>query len=236
MSPVRQAADALGALADDLRCRMYLYIRSQGRPVGRDEAAGAVGINRKLAAFHLDKLVEKGLLKAHYARLTGRSGPGAGRPSKLYEPSEQEVSLSIPRRSYDFVGSILIDALESRRSDESARDAARRAAWDTGLKLGQRIRREKGVRPSSPARAVALARDTLEECGYEPYSVAHGDIRLRNCPFHDLARKSPELICGINQAFLDGLVKGLRSEGVESMLDPQPDECCVRLTKTKNVA
>lgn len=236
MSPFRQAADALGALADDLRRKMYLYIRSQGRPVSRDEAAGEVGISRKLAAFHLDKLVEKGLLRAHYARLTGRTGPGAGRPSKLYEPSEQEVALSIPHRSYDFVGSILVDAAESRRPDESARDAARRAAWKTGLELGQRIRREKRGDSSSPERAFAVARDTLEECGYEPYLDTDGDIRLRNCPFHALARKSPELICGLNQALLDGLVKGLGSEAIEAMLDPQPDECCVRLTKTRQVA
>ncbi|MDQ4025982.1 MAG: transcriptional regulator [Actinomycetota bacterium] len=236
MSPFRQAADSLGALADDLRRKMYLYIRRQGRPVGRDEAAGAVGISRKLAAFHLDKLVEKGLLEAHYARLTGRSGPGAGRPSKLYEPSEQEVSLSIPHRSYDFVGSILVDAVESRRPHESARDAARRVAWDTGLELGKRTRRETRRRPSSAARALAAATETLEECGYEPYVDAGGDVRLRNCPFHALARKSPELVCGLNQALLDGLLKGLGARGAEAVLDPRPHECCVRLTKTRKVA
>lgn len=236
MSLFRQAADALGALADDLRRQMYLYIRSQGRPISRDEAAGAVGISRKLAAFHLDKLVDKGLLKAHYARLTGRTGPGAGRPSKLYEPSEQEVSLSIPHRSYDFVGGILIDALESRRPAESARDAARRVAWDTGVKVGRRIRREKRSRPSNAPHSMEAARDALEECGYEPYNEADGDLRLRNCPFHTLAQKSPELICGINQAWLDGLLKGLGSETVEALLDPRPNECCVRLTRTRDVA
>ncbi|MBK5228026.1 MAG: winged helix-turn-helix transcriptional regulator, partial [Actinobacteria bacterium] len=97
---LRKGAGAVAALEDDLRRRMYLFIRSQGRAISRDEAAEHVGISRKLAAFHLDKLVERGLLTAHYARLPGRTGPGAGRSSKLYEPSELEVNVSIPERRY----------------------------------------------------------------------------------------------------------------------------------------
>jgi predicted ArsR family transcriptional regulator len=113
--------EAVGTLADDLRRRMYLFIRDRGRPVSRDEAAEAVGISRKLAAFHLDKLIEKGLLKAHYTRLSGRSGPGAGRPSKVYEPAEVEVAVSIPSRSYDFAGRILSPLSSARPSSRATR-------------------------------------------------------------------------------------------------------------------
>lgn len=236
MVSFRQTADALGALADDLRRKMYLYIRSQRRPVSRDEAARAAGVTRKLAAFHLDKLVAKGLLKAHYARLSGKSGPGAGRPAKLYEPSEREMSLSIPHRSYDFLGTILVDALDSHRPDESALDAARRVARHTGFDLGNQICGENRIPPPDAGRTLRLAKETLERCGYDPYRDNGGDIRLRNCPFHTVAKKSPELVCGMNQALLDGFVEGLGTHSVEALLDPQPDECCVRLAMTGKVA
>src|SRR5918999_5357442 len=129
---LRTAATVLGALQDDVRRRMYLFIRAAGRSVSRDEAAREVGISRKLAAFHLDKLVDRGLLEAHYARPPGRSGPGAGRSSKLYEPSDVEIDVSIPGRRDDLVGDILVDALQSLSPDERPIEAARRAAGKAG--------------------------------------------------------------------------------------------------------
>ncbi|MDQ3641298.1 MAG: helix-turn-helix domain-containing protein, partial [Actinomycetota bacterium] len=75
---------ALAALGDPLRRRLYRFVGGQDHPVGRDEAAAGVGISRSTAAFHLDRLVDDGLLDAEFRRLTGRRGPGAGRPAKLY--------------------------------------------------------------------------------------------------------------------------------------------------------
>jgi hypothetical protein len=134
MQSFEHALEAVGTLADDLRRRMYLFIRDRGRPVSRDEAAEAVGISRKLAAFHLDKLIEKGLLKAHYRRLSGRSGPGAGRPSKVYEPAEVQVAVSIPSRSYDFS-----EASSSRRWSKHRRNRAPRFAGRHGTKVNRSV-------------------------------------------------------------------------------------------------
>lgn len=234
MEPFEHALEAVGTLADNLRRRMYLFIREQARPVSRDEAAEAVGISRKLAAFHLDKLIEKGLLKAHYARLSGRSGPGAGRPSKVYEPAEVEVAVSIPSRSYDFVGRILLSALE--RSPAKSRDAARDAAWDEGLAFGKQARREKGLRSVSPNRALAIMRELLYERGYEPFVDDSGELQLRNCPFHTLAQQSVEIVCGLNQAFISGILSGLGSNELNAALDPQPGQCCVRIQSSAAVA
>src|ERR687892_522592 len=140
MASFEERLETTGVLADELRRRMYLYIRGQRRPVGRDEAAQAVGISRKLAAFHLDKMVERGLLTAHYVRLSGKTGPGAGRPAKVYEPSERDVSVSIPFRSYEVVGDILLDALESTPEEGSPAAAVRSAAFEQGAELGKGIR------------------------------------------------------------------------------------------------
>jgi predicted ArsR family transcriptional regulator len=229
MNDLGSTAASLGALEDDVRRRMYLFIRDQARPVSRDEAAKEAGISRKLAAFHLDKLVDKGLLAAHYARPQGRGGPGAGRPSKLYEPADGELSLSIPERRYDLVGQILVDAIESRSPEESTSDAARRVARRAGEDLGREIRRIRRLHPAGPERALSVARDVLRDHGFEPYEGRGGELALRNCPFHVLAQKSPELVCGLNQAFVDGLLRGLGNDTVEAALEPQPGQCCVKL-------
>ena len=222
-----KGAAPIAALDDDLRRRMYVFIRRQGRPVSRDEAAAHVGISRKLAAFHLDKLVERGLLTAQYARLPGRTGPGAGRSSKLYEPSDLEVQVSIPERRYDIVGEILVATLVEDSSG-SPRDAAKRIANDKGRDIGEEVKAALRLRPPGSERVLSIAEDTLSGYGFEPYR--DGDaISLRNCPFHTLARHAPDLVCGLNREFIDGLLRGLGNESVEASLEPTPGECCVKL-------
>jgi predicted ArsR family transcriptional regulator len=231
MESFEQRLKSAGALVDGLRRQMYLFIREQRRPVGRDEAAQAVGISRKLAAFHLDKMVEKGLLTAHYTRLSGRSGPGAGRPAKVYEPSERDVSVSIPFRSYEVVGDVLLAALESSRRARPAHGAVKEAAFEQGVELGKSVRRARsGRRPSSKTQ-VGVVTEVLSERGYEPYRDEGGNLRLHNCPFHRLAQRSPELVCGLNHAFIDGLLRGLGVESLAASLDPKPGECCVQVRR-----
>jgi predicted ArsR family transcriptional regulator len=228
-----KGAGAIGALEDDLRRRMYLFIRQRGRPISRDEAADHVGISRKLAAFHLDKLVGKGLLTAHYARLPGRGGRGAGRSSKLYEPSDLEVDVSIPERRYDIVGEIMVAAL-TEDSKESPREVARRIAYDRGHAIGRDVKTELRLRPPGSKRVLAVAEETLTAYGYEPYRVGEGTISLRSCPFHDLSRRAPDLVCGLNREFIDGLLRGLGNDSVEAALEPTLGECCVKLRAKEN--
>ena len=73
---------ALSSLDDPVRRRLYEVVRERTEPVGRDEAAAAAGVGRALAVYHLDKLVEAGLLTASYQRPPGRSGPGPGRSAR----------------------------------------------------------------------------------------------------------------------------------------------------------
>lgn len=223
-----RGAGAIGALEDDLRRRMYVFIRRQGKPVSRDEAGEQVGISRKLAAFHLDKLVERGLLTAHYARLPGPSGPGAGRSSKLYEPSDLEIDVSLPERRYDIVGEIMVAALDED-SAEPPREVAMRVAFDKGQAIGEEVKDQLRLRPPGSERALSVAEETLSEYGFEPYRDGAETMSLRNCPFHTLAKQAPELVCGLNREFIDGLLRGLGNRSVEAALSPTPGECCVKL-------
>jgi predicted ArsR family transcriptional regulator len=225
--PADPTIRAVAALDDQLRREMYSFIRRSRRPVTRDEAAASVGISRKLAAFHLDKLVEAGLLRVGEAP---PSGPGkVGRRPKVYEPSGADIRVSIPERQHDLLASLLLDAVLAESEAEPARDAVLRLARDRGEEIGA-AERERG-RPGrlGAERALTLASGLLEQYGFEPSRESPTCVRLRNCPFHPLAAKAPAMVCGINHAFLAGVVDGLHAAAIEAVLEPQAGECCVEL-------
>jgi predicted ArsR family transcriptional regulator len=218
----------VAALDDALRHRIYLFVRGAGRPVTREDVAGELGISRKLAAFHLDKLLDRGLLRAHYARPPGRSGPGAGRTSKMYEPSVMEVDVSIPERRYDLVGELLVDAIEGESPAEPARAVATRVAYEKGNAIGGRVRATRELGRPGPERTMTAALGVLEDHGFEPFREGEA-VRVRNCPFHALARRAPDLVCEINRSFVEGIVRGLGNTSVEAVIERRPGECCVEL-------
>ena len=225
---LKNDAGGIGALEDDLRRRMYLAIRAQRRPVSREEAAEAVGISRKLAAFHLDKLVERGLLVASYARPPGRSGRGAGRSAKYYEPSDREFDVSVPERTYDVMGSILAEAIERQEPGEDGAAAALRVSRQRGEHLGKEERSARGLRSPGSERTMSVATEVLATCGYEPY-VEGGTMRFHNCPFHALAEQHRDLVCRLNRELVEGVVDGLGNETLDVELAPRPGECCVAI-------
>ena len=219
MPPADEALSRLGVLQDEVRRRLYEYLRERGGAVGREEAGEAVGISRSLAAYHLDKLVEEGLLTVTYERPSGRGGPGAGRPAKLYEPAEGEVAVSVPPRDYEFAARLLAEAAASDPSGKAA------AALD---QIAERKGRELGRELAPRARDEGLEA-ALAERGYEPFRDEQGVLRLRNCPFHRLAVEHRDLVCGMNHSFLSGMLEGLDRADLEGALDPAPGRCCVAI-------
>lgn len=219
----------LAALDDPIRRRIYDFIRSAASAVTREEVAEEVGISRKLAAFHLDKLLDRGLLESHYARPPGRSGRGAGRSAKYYRPSDIQIEVSIPERQYDLAGSLLLDAIQNQEPGESARDAVFRIARDRGHSIGEQQRRARKLRRTGAERAMSVTGEILEEHGFEPYRDEPGGLALRNCPFHTLAQSAPDLVCDMNQAFIDGMLRGLGNDTVDAVLACKPGDCCVTL-------
>ena len=104
----------LASLAEPVRLELYRYVAGHADAVGRDQAAEGVGVPRHTAKFHLDKLVDEGLLEVEFRRLTGRDGPGAGRPAKLYRRSGREVSVTVPDREYELAGQLMAAAINRR--------------------------------------------------------------------------------------------------------------------------
>jgi predicted ArsR family transcriptional regulator len=211
------ATSAIAALADVSRRTLYDYVRRQDHAVSREEAADAVRISRGLAAFHLDKLVDAGLLAARYEAPPGQPR-GRGRAPKVYEPASDGLTVTIPERRYELIAEILADAVAN--DPTHADDAAQRHARARGAALGA------GLAPGGGGVVDALA-----GLGFEPEARPDGRIVLHNCPFHALATRHTTLICGLNHAFITGLVKGLGATGVRTRLAPRPGACCVELTQ-----
>ncbi|CAM5326272.1 helix-turn-helix transcriptional regulator [Streptomyces avidinii] len=223
--------DAIAALQDPVRRRLYEYVAAQGREVGRNEAAEAAGVARTLAAHHLDKLVQAGLLESGSRRLTGRSGPGAGRPAKVYTRARAERSVSLPARDYRTAAELLAEAAEEVGLDAVLCASARRR--------GEALRGS-----AAPCGGLAEAMEVLAARGYEPHLEGGKDVqdaegeaaarvvRMRNCPFHAVAERFPPLVCGMNLALLEGL---LGADGpVRARMDARPGECCVVVEASKN--
>ncbi|MFC9914665.1 helix-turn-helix transcriptional regulator [Streptomyces sp. NPDC059862] len=219
--------DAIAALQDPVRRRLYEYVVAQGREVGRNEAAEAAGVARTLAAHHLDRLAEAGLLESGSRRLTGRSGPGAGRPAKVYTRARAERAVSLPARDY-------------RTAAELLAEAAEQAGLDAGLCAAARRRGEALRGSAAPCGGLEEAMEMLAARGYEPHlegaeeatGAAARVVRMRNCPFHAVAERFPPLVCGMNLALLEGL---LGTDGpVRARMDARPGECCVVVETSKN--
>lgn len=227
VDPIR----AVAVLEDELRRGMYQFIRAAHRPVSRDEAAAAVGISRKLAAFHLEKLVDAGVLTVADRPVTGLRR--VGRAPKVYEPVDADIRVSIPPRHHDLLAEILLSAVlaaDFHGEAETAGGAALRLAAERGHGIG-RAEHER-LRPGrlGAERALTLAIALLNRHGFEPIREAPGCVRLRTCPFHPLAATARELVCGINHRFLAGVVDGLgAASAVCAVLDPRTGRCCVEL-------
>jgi predicted ArsR family transcriptional regulator len=239
LSQTEERIAAFSSLADPTRRRLYLFVASRPAGAGRDEAAAAVGVSRGLAAFHLDRLIADDLLTAEYRRLTGRTGPGAGRPAKIYRRSARSLSFSMPQRNHELLARLFAQAFSS--TDGTPLEALLATARQFGTALGVEARQRAGSRAGRD-RLLEAAATVLEEQGFEPRAVGAeatgGDARteeaggkrclvLGNCPFSPVAGEHADVVCQANLALMQGLASGLRIKGVEALLQREPGRCCV---------
>jgi predicted ArsR family transcriptional regulator len=213
----------VAALADPVRRSLYEFVVRQPDAVSRDQAAAGLALPRHTAKFHLDRLVEEGLLVTEFRRLSGRRGPGAGRPAKLYRRAERQVAVSLPERRYDLAGRVLARAVE-RAADEGT--PVRTAVGESAAQEGRRLAATPGEpRPT----VIEEVTDVLAQQGYEPR--VDGDVVvLANCPFSDLARDHTALVCGMNLDLLTAFLAERGCSSIEAHLDPADGRCCVTLT------
>jgi predicted ArsR family transcriptional regulator len=216
-----KALGVVAALRDPTRRQLYSYVERQPVAVSRDEAASELGISRALAAFHLEKLVGVGLLRPEYRRLSGRTGRGAGRTSKLYRRSATHVELSLPQRHYEVLARLLAESI----NDGQPSSAESSPAFEYGRALGRRARQQAG-KPRGVARQLDCVEGVAVSLGFDPYRDALGDVRLRNCPFEPLSRVYTPVVCGVTEAILNGVVEGVGARELSVSREMHADRCC----------
>jgi len=214
---------AVAALVDPVRRALYDYVRRQDHPVTREEAADAQAISRNLTAFHLDKLVDADLLRARYESPADQPR-GRGRTPKVYEPADDGLMLTVPPRQYALAGEILADAVAE--DPTNAADSAQRHAFEHGRRIGQECLARTRSDPRGADDELTAAHAALADLGFEP-RMDKATLTLGNCPFHALAIRQPDLICGLNVEFISGLLTGLSCDGLTVQLHPQRGACCV---------
>jgi predicted ArsR family transcriptional regulator len=239
MESQEEQISAIAALDEPTRRRLYDYVVARPEPVSREDAAAALDLPRATAAFHLDRLVDQQLLDATFRRRTGRTGPGAGRPTKLYQRSTRPVAVSLPPRRYDLAGRLLAGALDhAERSGDTPGATLHRHAYQLGRDVGDTARggsdddgdgSDGGDHDTGTSRATALR--VLQAHGFEPRSD-DGTVTLANCPFHALAQDYTDIVCGMNLHLVTGILDGLAPTGLTAHLDPMPHRCCVQLRAT----
>src|SRR5215469_15797361 len=225
-APFDEGVAGLASLAEPTRRALYLYVRDQGAAVSRDEAAAGVAVPRHKAKFHLDKLVDDGLLEVAFARRTGRQGPGAGRPPKLYRRAARELAVTLPERRYELAGQLMASAIADAQAEGlPVTETLDHAARERGRALAEAAGRRAGDGPSDAA--------LLDDQGFQTRqggtAAEPAGLTLMNCPFHALAVAQTAVVCGMNLAIMEGLLAGLPRLRLTAVLEPAEGRCCVRL-------
>ncbi len=226
----RDPLSTLAVLSEPLRRRVYEHVAAAGGEMSRDGVASGLGVARSVAAFHLDKLVDAGLLEARFRRPPGRGGPGAGRPAKWYRRAAGEITVSVPERRYDLAAELLARAVE--RAGEGAgdvegvlADVARAHGHDVGRELRSTTSAAAG---GATPQLLERLFDVLARNGYEP-RVSGGVVTMANCPFHALAEEHRDLVCHMNHELLSGVAEEAGLPPGAARLDPDPERCCVTI-------
>lgn len=210
----RTQTDHQRVLEEPRRRAVYDCVRGARWPITREDVAGELGISRSLAAFHLERLVEAGLVEVVATREAAKRN--GGRPPKHYRVvPDVEVNVSIPPRRYQMAGEILVHAIAAA----DKRGQVQAAAADLAAELGER------------AGAAPTVTERLTELGYEPVLEDNGDIVLANCPFHALAVAERRVTCELNHAYVQGVLRACGDTGLRADLRPGEGRCCVVVTQ-----
>ena len=207
--------ERLDAIGDgDLRDAL-LYVRGSAAPVTADEAATALEVHRSVARGRLERLVRAGVLETSFARPSGRAGPGAGRPAKLYAAAPEARALEFPPRRFPTLVARLLDEVPADGREEALRAA--------GEDFGRDLARAAGLRPRTRVedgleRVCAAVRSLGFHAALDQVDADTAVINTPTCPLRPLVMEHPEAALidrGMWAGLVEGGIHGVRAESVE---------------------
>jgi len=206
---------AMASLGDPVRKKLFLLLRASPDALSCEDCAAALGLPKSTIRAHLDRLVAEGLMMVEFRKTGARTGPGSGRPSKLYAVAMGEVGASVPSRHYDLAADLLAAAVKrSMDSGANITEALADVAFEAGRELGA---------------AQGTLHQVLAATGYEPRPDGAGGTIMANCPFHRIAQDHSEVMCALNGSLLNGALAGSGDTGHGIVPDAEATHCCARI-------
>ncbi|WP_406447502.1 helix-turn-helix domain-containing protein [Streptomyces sp. NBC_01613] len=200
-------------------------LRNAAAPLGVNDVAETVGVHPNTVRFHLEALMTQGAVE-----WTLETSSGPGRPRTVYAPRRGMNRGG--KRGYQLLARILLSQLASTETD------AETAAIEAGRAWGQHL-----MPPAPPFHTMTEREATdrlselLADLGFDPQ--ADGDlgkapdrIRLRHCPFLELAEEYGQIVCPLHLGLMKGALAQLRAPVEASRLEPfaESDVCLAHLT------
>lgn len=208
------------ALAKDSRVRLLWVLTGSDAPRSAAELAEEVGLHLTTVRAHLDILIEAGLVAAERE---GRGTPG--RPRLLYRATGAQPSAA--DGGYRLLAEVLASHLAGTTDDPETQAVAAGRVWGAYLV----DRPPPYARPSRHAARAALL-ELLERLGFDPELDDDARILLRRCPFLEVARQHPDVVCSVHLGLLHGALEALDSPSLRAgALEPfvEPTLCIAHL-------
>lgn len=210
-----QRLAAVASLGDPVRKKLFELVRDSGHALSRDDCAVALDLPKSTIRAHLDRLVEEQLLLVEFRKMGERTGPGSGRPTKLYTAAHSEISASVPPRHYDLAASLLAAAVQH--------------SIDTGMDIEKSLAQVAYQEGQRMGAAAGDIHQLLHSAGYSPEPDGEGGTIMANCPFHRLSQDHTGVVCSLNGSLLSGALEGCGDQRHDLAPDANISHCCARL-------
>lgn len=203
----------------------HTYEEDEPQGLTAAQIADQLEMHVTTARFHLDQLVTAGILTAEFTRMFG-----VGRPRKVYAVAAGSFEDAHDHDVLNILANLLADAFG--RPDLTPAQAGEEWARDHVPSAAEPSARTAGAWLSKVGRMI----DVLQDWGYTPnLSTSEGGraarVDLVRCPFLDLAKRNPAVVCGIHRGLISGSMAQLGEVDLEISLTPfvEPDLCHAHL-------
>ncbi len=198
--------DVLKALGDNTRYAIYLEMARAASPLATAEIADTLGLHPNTVRPHLERMREVGLLE-----VVSVARGAVGRPQHRYSLAADAPALGLEPPAFPVLARMLLRlAAQARLPAADAVEAGR----EHGVAAAARFD------PGVPCQAALLTE--LAALGFDPASVEDDEgvtIGFTRCPFEELARANPDLVCSLHRGLVEGFVAARRGGTVTAFHD-----------------
>lgn len=223
------AHDGAALLASPVRRLIVDTLHTRGE-LSAAQLGQVLDLHVTTVRFHLDQLVAAGLLESRFVKHAG-----AGRPRKIYAVAPGSLGSTDDHESLKLLTGLLAETFNGQEDGRPITPADAGARW-ARINIPEDST-EPASTPGQWLAKVGRMIDVLQDWGYTPeLTTSHGGrtarVELANCPFLELARTNPAVVCGIHRGLIAGAMTQFGEPDTEVSLQPfvQPRLCLAHVT------